>query len=97
MCPDDCHDYLIDLVIILKSDKDITQFIVLHERIRDAILIISDIRIDRRYGDPYLEIHLLCEFLELDDIILICDGKLVTIEEDAVSLERSLADKRLER
>ena len=52
-----------------------------------ANTVIYNIRTDRRYREPYLDVHLPGEFLDLYDIFLIGNRELVAIEEDAVRLE----------
>ena len=87
MRTDDGHYDFVDLFIIAQSDKHIDEIVILDECVWHSILVIYNIRTDRRYREPYLDVHLPGEFPDLYDILLIGNRELVAIEEDAVRLE----------
>ena len=92
-----CHVDLVCLVVKLQGNQDVDKWEVLLESVWYAILVKDNIRTNRRYSEPYLDIHLLCEFLDLCNVILAGDGELEAVEEHSVSAEGAMADESFQR
>ena len=97
MSSDNCHIDLISLVIELKGDKNIDEREILLKSIWNTIFIKYYIWADWRYCEPDFDIHSLCEFLDLCNIIFASDSELEAVKENSICTECTMADESFQR
>ena len=96
MCPYHGHDDLIHILPVSEAYEDIDVGEIFFKSIGYAILIIDHIGTDGRHAEPDFQVHLLCEFPDSDDVVIISDCELVAVEENCICLEGTLLDEGLE-